>query len=72
MGHHHLGYQNRIIHSLFLLVDVCHIERLQATVINEVVYGQLVIELCNQRIEKTLAEFNQDDINEMVDLLCTR
>ena len=34
--------------------------------------GQRVIELCNQRTENTLDEFNLDDINEMIYLLCTR
>ena len=34
--------------------------------------GQRVIELCNQRTENTLDEFNVDDINEMIYLLRTR
>ena len=33
--------------------------------------GQRIIELCNQRTDNTLAEFNLDDINEMIYLLCT-
>ena len=33
--------------------------------------GQRVIELCNQRTANTLAEFNQDGINERIFLLCT-
>ena len=34
--------------------------------------GQRVIELCHQRTENTLADFNLDDINEMIYLSCTR
>ena len=47
------------------------IEKARSAVQNRI-DGQRAIELCNQRIENTLAEFNQDDINEMIYILCTR
>ena len=40
--------------------------------VKDCIDGQREIELCNKRTENTPAEFNLDDINEMIYLLCTR